>query len=358
MKILTTIILCALCGIQAVAQNEPENIYTFDDRGEMVINEKFIDTHVERNDSEVKPYELIGISTFEAHSKKYELQVLEYNGWKDEAGDFRIIRLFHNDKLILEFIDEEGWIGNPLIKDEKTWIGGPSRDIDSGYYRHFRKFEYSASKHATYTGHSLIYPLENNITALLFEGFCYGSQPYVFTIIIVKDGKAQVVYNKPCFVAGFEAYEKGFELSLEDDCCIPRNIEKIRTTTNGGMTYEISPVVEDTTAYKYPDWDPRYPEKGMTGIREFLNANAKYPTSCVQEGIEGRVVIEFIVDTDGTITDAKVIKSVHELIDREALRVINAMPKWEPGKKNGKVVRVKKTLPIIFSPNEIRLDIY
>ena len=93
-KNLTAIMLCVLCGIQAVAQNEPENIYTFDDKGEIVVNEKFIDTHVERNDSEVKPYTLIGQTTFEANSKRYELQVLNYKGWEDDGGDFRIIRLY------------------------------------------------------------------------------------------------------------------------------------------------------------------------------------------------------------------------------------------------------------------------
>ena len=72
--------------MQAVAQSEPKDIYTFDDKGEMVVNEKFIDTHVERDDSEVKPYTLIGLTTFEANSKKYELQVLNYKGWENDGA--------------------------------------------------------------------------------------------------------------------------------------------------------------------------------------------------------------------------------------------------------------------------------
>lgn len=213
MRILTTIILCALCAMQAVAQSEPKDIYTFDDKGEIVVNKKFIDTHVEREDSEVKPYELIGISTFEAHSKKYELQVLDYNGWKDEAGDFRIIRLFHNDKQILEFIDEEAWIGNPLIEDEKTWIGGASRDIYSGG-AHFSEFEDSISKYATYTGHYLIYPLENKCTALLFNGFSWSSQVPLLTIILIKGDEAKVVFNQSWGIEIFKADDKGFDLTL------------------------------------------------------------------------------------------------------------------------------------------------
>ena len=65
MRVLVTIILYVLCGIYAMAQNKLENIYTFDDKGEIVVNEKFVETYVEKNESEVKPYELIGISTFE-----------------------------------------------------------------------------------------------------------------------------------------------------------------------------------------------------------------------------------------------------------------------------------------------------
>lgn len=249
-KNLTAIILCVLCGMQAVAQNEPENIYTFDDKGEIVVNEKFIDTHAERNDSEVKPYTLIGLTTFEANSKKYELKVLNYKGWEDDGGDFRIIRLYHKGEQILEFIDEEAWIGNPLIKDEKTWIGGPSRDLYSGG-AHFSEFEDSISKYATYTGHCLIYPLENKCTALLFNGFSWSSQVPLLTIILIKADEAKVVFNQSWGIEIFKADDKGFDLTLManypeyvDEDNIPDiwypDFHRLYTTPDGSMKLEKS----------------------------------------------------------------------------------------------------------------------
>ena len=77
-------------------------------------------------------------------------------------------------------------------------------------------------EHAIYTERCLVYPLENEVTALLFEGYLWMDQPPLLTIIIIKDGKAKVVYNKPWFVTGFYAREKNFKLYLKDDCCTPQ----------------------------------------------------------------------------------------------------------------------------------------
>lgn len=250
MKFLLSITLSALCYIQAVAQNLPENIYTFDEKGEIVVNNKFIDTHIERNDSTVKPYTLIGQTTFEANSEKYELHVLNYKGWEEDGGDFRIIRLFHKGNQIFEFIDEESWIGNPLIKDEKTWIGGPLRNINIGG-RHFSQFEDSVSRHATYTGHCLIYPLKNESTVLLFDGFSWSSQVPLLTIILIKGNKAEVVFNQSWGIEIFKAKEAGFDLTLianfpvyEDDDNIPDiwypNFHRLYTTPDGSMKIEKS----------------------------------------------------------------------------------------------------------------------
>ena len=250
MKILLSIALCLLCHMQIMAQHQPENIYTFDNKGGIVANKKFIDTHAERNDSEVKPYTLIGITSFEANSEKYELQVLNYKGWEGDGGDFRIIRLFHKGNQILEFIDEEAWIGNPLVKEGKTWIGGPSRDINMGG-SHFSGFEDSVSNHATYTGHCLIYPLKNKSTALLFDGFSWSSQVPLLTIILIKGNKAEVVFNQSWGIEIFKAEKEGFDLTLmadfpvyEDDDNIPDiwhpNFHRLYTTQDGGMKIEKS----------------------------------------------------------------------------------------------------------------------
>lgn len=92
---------------------------------------------------------------------------------------------------------------------------------------------------------------------------------------------------------------------------------------------------------------PQYPG-GAEALLEFLNNNVQYPEEAEKAGIQGRVIATFVVEKDGSVSNAKVVKSVDPLLDAEALRVISAMPKWKPGKQNGQVVRVKYTVPLSF----------
>jgi protein TonB len=101
---------------------------------------------------------------------------------------------------------------------------------------------------------------------------------------------------------------------------------------------EIFQVVEDA---------PQFPG-GMAELMKFLQKNIKYPPVCQEQGIQGRVIVQFVVNTDGSIVDANVVKSVNPHLDKEALRVVGTMPKWEPGKQRGKAVRVRFTLPVNF----------
>ena len=101
---------------------------------------------------------------------------------------------------------------------------------------------------------------------------------------------------------------------------------------------EIFQVVED---------DPQFPG-GMQALMKFLRDNIKYPSVCQDQGIQGRVVVQFVVNTDGSIVDANVVKSANPHLDKEAIRVVGTMPKWEPGKQRGKAVRVRFTLPVNF----------
>ncbi len=87
---------------------------------------------------------------------------------------------------------------------------------------------------------------------------------------------------------------------------------------------------------------------GEGKMMEFLYKNIKYPVIAQENGIQGRVICTFVVNRDGTIVDAEVVRGVDASLDREALRVINTMPKWQPGEQRGKPVRVKYTLPVQF----------
>ena len=92
---------------------------------------------------------------------------------------------------------------------------------------------------------------------------------------------------------------------------------------------------------------PQFPG-GAPELMKFLSMTVKYPEAAEKAGTQGRVIASFIVEKDGSISGAKVVKNVSEELDAEALRVINAMPNWTPGKQNGQAVRVKYTIPISF----------
>lgn len=92
---------------------------------------------------------------------------------------------------------------------------------------------------------------------------------------------------------------------------------------------------------------PVYPG-GMPAMMDFFYKNMKYPKEAFDAKQEGRVIAQFVVEKDGCITDAHIVKSVSPALDAEALRIVNAMPNWTPGRQNGKPVRVKYTVPISF----------
>lgn len=95
------------------------------------------------------------------------------------------------------------------------------------------------------------------------------------------------------------------------------------------------------------DQMPSYPG-GLGALMQYLSSNIKYPKEAEKKGGQGRVVTSFVVEKDGSITDVKVTKSVHPVLDAEAVRVVSQMPKWIPGKESGMPVRVKYTLPVTF----------
>lgn len=93
---------------------------------------------------------------------------------------------------------------------------------------------------------------------------------------------------------------------------------------------------------------PEYPG-GMPAMIEFLQTNLNYPKDAKKQKVGGRVLVMFVVETDGSMSNVRVAKKIFPSLDAEALRVVKAMPKWNPGKEKGKPVRVNFTLPIVFS---------
>ena len=92
---------------------------------------------------------------------------------------------------------------------------------------------------------------------------------------------------------------------------------------------------------------PSFPG-GEGALMKYLSENIKYPVVAQENGVQGRVVVSFVVEKDGSITDVKVARSVDPSLDREATRVVKSMPHWIPGKQNGSAVRVKYNVPVSF----------
>ena len=103
--------------------------------------------------------------------------------------------------------------------------------------------------------------------------------------------------------------------------------------------------------YDLVDEMPSFPG-GLEELYKWIDNNVQYPAVARENGIEGRVILKFIVEKDGSLSYSTVIHSVHPMVDREALRVVRQMPKWNPGKRAGIPVRVRCCLPIKFKQGE------
>ena len=134
-------------------------------------------------------------------------------------------------------------------------------------------------------------------------------------------------------------------------------------TMEGEVDQDLTPDIRDTKSVEIPNamvvdtkedaFDvveemPEFPG-GPKALMDYLMENVKYPKTAFDADIQGRVIAQFVVDKEGTVKDAHVVKSVDPALDAEALRVINNMPKWRPGRQNGKVVNVKYTIPVNFN---------
>jgi periplasmic protein TonB len=106
-------------------------------------------------------------------------------------------------------------------------------------------------------------------------------------------------------------------------------------------------VVEESEIFVVVEDMPEFPG-GETALRSFINKNVNYPVIAAENGIQGKVYVRFVVDKDGSVTNAEIARGIDPSLDQEALRVVRTLPKWKPGKQRGKPVRVSYTVPINF----------
>ena len=162
---------------------------------------------------------------------------------------------------------------------------------------------------------------------------------------------------------------KSVELSVKE--CLEKQIKEVRLTSDNDSESQLTVVSQSSesteqngTSSVVPTADetfmvvenmPEFPG-GLNACLKFLADHVAYPKEAAEKKIQGRVIVQFVVMKDGSITNARVIRSVDPLLDAEALRVIGLMPKWKPGTQRGQAVNVKFTMPITFRLNKDSTD--
>jgi len=140
---------------------------------------------------------------------------------------------------------------------------------------------------------------------------------------------------------------------VENDAEVEESTIQASDETDKAVEVKYVPVeveeeeVEEQQIFQVVEEMPEFPG-GMAECMKFLSKNIKYPPISAENGIQGRVIVQFVVNQDGSIVDPVVVRGVDSHLDKEALRVIQMMPKWKPGKQRGKAVRVKYTVPVMF----------
>ena len=174
---------------------------------------------------------------------------------------------------------------------------------------------------------------------------------------IVERVKSSVKFTAPVIKKDEEVREED-EIKLEEVAESKEAIGAFTVEGNDEVGGEVLKAKEEIAAPEPPKEEeskvfdvveqmPSFPG-GQAALMQWLSSNISYPVIAAENGVQGRVIVQFVVEKDGSITDVQVVKSVDPSLDKEAARVVKAMPKWIPGKQNGAEVRVKYTVPVTF----------
>jgi len=138
------------------------------------------------------------------------------------------------------------------------------------------------------------------------------------------------------------------EVKIEEKIDVNFDVDVKETTVIKEVVISEAPVVEKADQiFDVVETQPN-PPGGMAGWNAYLSKNLKYPTQARRMGIEGTVIVVFVINTDGSIQDVEVLRGIGGGCDEEAVKVVQEAPKWEPGKQRGRPVRTRMRLPIRF----------
>lgn len=140
-------------------------------------------------------------------------------------------------------------------------------------------------------------------------------------------------------------YSKGIRITK--DMVAKGDVVKVAFEANRSGKKEPEDTPDSNKAYDVVDEMPQFPG-GPSALFEFISKNIQYPKEAEDANLQGRVIVSFVVEKDGSVSNAKVVRPIDPLLDAEALRVVNSMPKWIPGKQNGEAIRIKYTVPVTF----------
>jgi len=170
----------------------------------------------------------------------------------------------------------------------------------------------------------------------------------VFACEQKKSEKAEVVAPEKTVWINYQGHNlevKGDSLGIEKLIHLISGIKSTDQEAKKESNVSIDPEIGEV--YSIVEQLPVFPG-GETALPAFLGKEVKYPAEAVKKGIQGKVYVTFVVDKNGKVRNSKVVRGVDPILDAEALRVVNAMPKWTPGKQSGKDVAVQFTVPIKF----------
>jgi len=141
---------------------------------------------------------------------------------------------------------------------------------------------------------------------------------------------------------------------VDDKTDIDEELDIDDSEADDKTVIEVAPIIqqeeeqaEESQVFFIVEDMPEFPG-GELALRKFIANAIKYPVIAQENGIQGKVYVNFVVDKDGSITNAKIARGVDPSLDKEALRVVNSLPKWKPGMQRGKPVKVSYTVPISF----------
>lgn len=160
------------------------------------------------------------------------------------------------------------------------------------------------------------------------------------------EAQAQVKYVAPVVVDSVKADEKSTLATVDDvketvtDEAVVEVVEQPKE--------EVQEEAKEEEVFLVVEEMPSFGSGDANGFRTWVSQNMKYPEVAAENGIQGRVFVQFVVEADGRLTNVRVIRGVDPALDKEAIRVIESSPKWNPGKQRGKPVRVSYTFPITF----------